>query len=78
MDHSASFCNRIERYLRQFFKQFLELDDIALISPEERYEKIQRSMHFDLEKVPDVYLASYLDLSLEELMEVKEFRKRVK
>lgn len=71
-ENSSAFNTRMEVYLKQQMEVFRELDDIILISPKDRYEKMQRVSLFGLERVPDVYLASYLCLTLGELEEIQE------
>lgn len=50
---------------------FTQRDDLVPISPKERYLKLQRVTDFRLDRAPDVYLASYLSMTLRELTSVK-------
>lgn len=46
----------------------------ASYGSEDKYDNIQRVTDFSLDRVPDVYLASYLGISLKELRKVKVLR----
>ncbi|MRG46967.1 hypothetical protein GFS24_17730 [Chitinophaga sp. SYP-B3965] len=77
-EHCAVFKRRTDVYVKQNFKLFLELDDIFIMPPKERYEKMQRAVNFGIERIPDVYLASWLCLTLGQLKKVRAFLKSYK
>lgn len=66
---------KLYMYYGEIFER-LETNDGQ--SPEDKYENIQREIDFSLDRVPDIYLASYLNISLKDLKEVKELRKNEK
>lgn len=61
-------------YYSNYSHMYRRLEANALHEPEDRYENIQRGSHFSLERVPDIYLASYLRITLKELKEVRKAR----
>jgi hypothetical protein len=68
----------LSRYYSHYSNLYRRFEANVGRGPESRYENIQRATDFSLDRVPDVYLASYLDISLKELKKVKELRKRLK
>lgn len=48
-----------------------EANEIARYGAEDRYRNLQRVHKFSFERVPDVYLAAYLNVTLRELEEVR-------
>lgn len=68
----------ISRYYMDYSIMYRRLEANDIHDPIGKYDNIQRAMDFDLERVPDVYLASYLGISLKALEKVKEYRRSLK
>ncbi|MRG46957.1 hypothetical protein GFS24_17680 [Chitinophaga sp. SYP-B3965] len=49
-----------------------QMPRIHSLAPVERYKEIQQRVSYDLSRVPDIYLASFLNITLRELKEVRE------
>lgn len=48
------------------------IPEIHLLAPLNRYKQMQKRVSYDFSRVPDIYLASYLDITLSELKKVRE------
>jgi hypothetical protein len=50
----------------------LNMEKNKIMRPLDRYQEMQQLLSFDLSRVPDLYLASWLDITLVELKKVRE------
>lgn len=65
----------IMAYYNDYSIMYRRLEANFIRDPVGKYDSIQRATDFSLERVPDVYLASYLRISLKALKKVKEYRR---
>lgn len=64
--------NVILSYLAKYNVANCFIQTNKFLSPKERYDSIQERVSFKLDRVPDIYLAAYLDITLAELKETQK------
>lgn len=71
-DNSAEMSALLLHYMNRFSEMDMCIMSYEYMLPEDRYQYMQRHAGFLLNRVPDVYLAAFLEITLAELKELKK------
>lgn len=71
-DNSADMSALLLHYMNRFSEMDMCILAYEYMLPEDRWQYMERHVGFDLKRIPDVYLASFLEITLKELKGLKK------
>lgn len=72
-DNSPAMKSLLHKHLIHYNQVGLVRRAFEDMDPDNRYQFMQRHMNLSLDRIPDVYLSSFLDLTLPEVKKAKEY-----